>query len=60
MKNIPTIKSKWTDSQGSEFQVVKVESTNNKSWVHYTKLGTDNQYKCYIDAFTNRFTESLQ
>jgi hypothetical protein len=60
MKNIPKIKSKWSDVQGSKFQVIKVESTNNKLWVHYIKLGTNNQYNCYMEAFTHRFKENLQ
>jgi phosphoglucomutase len=60
MKNIPKIKSKWTDGKGSEFQVITVEFVDSKLWVHYTKLGTDNTYNCYVDAFTDRFTENLQ
>lgn len=60
MKNIPKIKSKWTDGKGTEFRVTKVESVDHKLWIHYINADTNNSYSCYMEAFTNRFTERLQ
>lgn len=60
MKNIPNIKSKWTDSKGTTFYVNRVEHVDNQLWVHYTKTTTNDIYNCFVEAFVNRFTECVQ
>lgn len=59
MKNIVKLNSVWTDTNDNKFTVVKLTTDNNKTWIHY-KNSQEQQYSCYAEAFTHRFTEVLQ
>ena len=38
------------------FKVVKVLTEDNKIWVYYVNIKTNQEYNCLIDAFTARFS----
>jgi len=52
--------SRWTDTQGREFQIDSVGKDGAEIWVAYTRVGDRTSYRCLAEAFTYRFTEKIQ
>ena len=50
------IGSIWTSSGRDVFKVTDVKTTEQGTFIHYTKQGTDKHYNCLIDAFLARFS----
>jgi HSP90 family molecular chaperone len=50
------IGSIWTSSGRDVFEVTDVKTTEQGTFIHYTKQGTDKHYNCLIDAFLARFS----
>ena len=58
MKQIK-IKSRWTTSTSSVFEVSNVINNEQGTWIHYVNIITGNAYNCLVDAFLQRFTETV-
>ena len=58
MKQIK-IKSRWTTSTSSVFEVSNVINNEQGTWIHYVNVITGNTYNCLVDAFLQRFTETV-
>jgi hypothetical protein len=50
-----SIGSHWTDSQGREFVLDTVEENGTETWVSYTRVEDCTSYRCFAEAFINRF-----
>jgi hypothetical protein len=58
MKQIK-IKSRWTTSASIVFEVSNVVNNEQGTWIHYVNVITGNTYNCLVDAFLQRFTETV-
>jgi hypothetical protein len=47
--------SRWTDSQGQQFKINSVDDNGDETWVTYTRVKDDTDYRCLAEAFTCRF-----
>lgn len=45
----------WKSHDGQTFVVKHVVDVNNHTWVHYGRVGTDQEYSCWIESFQERF-----
>ena len=45
----------WTDGQGKEFEIVKIDNDSDDSWVEYINVKTGQEYSCRLEAFKDRF-----
>jgi hypothetical protein len=52
--------SRWTDTQGQEFEIDAVSTNDAETWVSYTRVGDRTSYRCLAEAFTYRFKEKIQ
>ena len=50
--------SRWTDSQGREFEIDAVSANGTETWVAYTRVGDQTSYRCLAEAFTHRFSRT--
>jgi len=50
-----SVGSRWTDSQGHEFVLDAVEENGIETWVSYTRAKDCTSYRCFAEAFINRF-----
>ena len=55
-----SVGSRWTDTQGQEFQINAVDTNDAETWVAYTRVKDQTNYRCLVDAFTYRFREKIQ
>ena len=55
-----SVGSQWTDTQGREFRIDAVDTDGAETWVAYTRVGDQTNYRCLAEAFTYRFTEKIQ
>lgn len=49
------IKDIWTDGQGKEFEIVKLDNNSDDTWVEYINVKTGQEYSCRLEAFKDRF-----
>jgi hypothetical protein len=59
MKSLPKPGSMWVGASDT-FRVIDtvlVES-EGKTWVHYMKISTHEEYSCYLESFLERFRET--
>ena len=50
-----SIGSRWTDGQRREFVLDAVEENSTETWVAYTRVNDNTSYRCFAEAFVNRF-----
>jgi hypothetical protein len=52
------IRSRWTDSQGREFEIDAINENGAETWVAYTRIGDGTSYCCLAEAFIHRFSRT--
>ena len=56
----------WDNGKGKHFRVLHVVEMDGHTWVHYRNEPQGlikepiREYSCYIEAFTERFTEKAE
>ena len=58
MKQIK-IGSRWTTSASIVFKVSNVINNDQETWIQYDNVNTGITYNCLVDAFLQRFTETV-
>ena len=59
LKDIKVNAEQYYTSVNKIFKVVKVLTEHDKTWVYYVNVETNQEYNCLIDAFTNRFSLTI-
>jgi hypothetical protein len=59
LKDIKVNVGQYYTSVDKIFKVVKVLTEYDKTWVYYVNVKTNQEYNCLIDAFTNRFSLTI-
>ena len=49
------MQKKFRSQDGEVFEVREVSQVDNQLWVYYNKVGTEHEYSCLLDAFSQRF-----
>jgi hypothetical protein len=50
-----SVGSRWTDSQGNQFEIQAIGENGAETWVAYIRVGDRTSYRCLAEAFTYRF-----
>jgi hypothetical protein len=53
---IPNEGSRWA-SITETFIVLHTIELNDRTWIHYRKESSNQEYSCYVESFLERFTE---
>lgn len=49
----------WTGSNHHEFELLNVWTEKDVKWARYRDILNDREYTCYLEAFLDRFTPTV-
>ena len=49
----------WLSSNHQEFELINVYTQDGAKWARYRDILNDREYTCYLEAFLQRFTPTV-